>query len=386
MTDNLCGNELYYEAMIGSICCDRKNAIINFTSPPSAVLCTNWVRTSVWKKPDGGSCSSKGEAVQEIGGEAVQEIATQGGTDDRRSEQSEAQELSVGSIASKSYLRSDFLRASQVGCEVNVTKDFWASWTVYDKSLKFDIRLDNLPFKDFWVGVGFTNISAEPGDRVDIVALTRTNGSLTMKVFSPKKAKTFAMNNERAQYERPLFTSRGNTSTIRQSFSRLLAPNEPFNSDLNDCSVWMFYAEPTSLEETVQQAVTELLLCDVSAMCSNTITKAQSGDTAGNALTRQRRQVNPSNADLPSMYRPTVSINSPNFTAVLRQNEQAINIYRDEACDRPDPYWCQSYVEEYMNWQFDFNHASMQIACSQLRDSLFYADNRCCQSVRARGC
>ncbi|VDM26110.1 unnamed protein product [Toxocara canis] len=224
------------------------------------------------------------------------------------------------------------------GCEVNVTKDFWASWTVYDKSLKFDIRLDNLPFKDFWVGVGFTNISAEPGDRVDIVALTRTNGSLTMKVFSPK-----------------------------------------------------FYAEPTSLEETVQQAVTELLLCDVSAMCSNTITKAQSGDTAGNALTRQRRQVNPSNADLPSMYRPTVSINSPNFTAVFRRSKQCFRsslsaMFADEACDRPDPYWCQSYVEEYMNWQFDFNHASMQIACSQLRDSLFYADNRCCQSVRARGC
>lgn len=37
--------------------------------------------------------------------------------------------------------------------------------------------------------------------------------------------------------------------------------------------------------------------------------------------------------------------------------------FLDEGCVRADPYWCESYVEQYMIWQVDFDHVLLQVSC-----------------------
>ncbi|VDK35158.1 unnamed protein product [Anisakis simplex] len=70
------------------------------------------------------------------------------------------------------------------------------------------------------------------------------------------------------------------------------------------------------------------------------------------------------------MYDPTVNVDSPDFAQVLQKNEQALEKYEGEGsdpdCTEKDPYWCEGYVNTYMDWQTQINNFQHE-ACAPFK-------------------
>ncbi|CAJ0583623.1 unnamed protein product, partial [Mesorhabditis spiculigera] len=56
------------------------------------------------------------------------------------------------------------------------------------------------------------------------------------------------------------------------------------------------------------------------------------------------------------------------------------------ACTTVDPYWCQEYVKQSLDYETKFGGQSQAQVCQMLKNSLVEAVNGCCQALRANGC
>ncbi|MFH4980421.1 hypothetical protein AB6A40_007130 [Gnathostoma spinigerum] len=80
------------------------------------------------------------------------------------------------------------------------------------------------------------------------------------------------------------------------------------------------------------------------------------------------------------------NVSSVSYEEIMQRNYVAIQRYEDKSCNRPDPYWCTSYVEGFMKWKLNLRGETQKVACKELVESVQHSDNRCCQSVRRHGC
>ncbi|KAH7726285.1 hypothetical protein AAVH_06086 [Aphelenchoides avenae] len=80
-----------------------------------------------------------------------------------------------------------------------------------------------------------------------------------------------------------------------------------------------------------------------------------------------------------------------------QRNAAALTNFRDPGCQGNDPYWCASYVRQFMAGQQgnfggrQYNPSGpmqppSQGTCASLQESLLRADHRCCHTVRNAGC
>ncbi|OZC12076.1 hypothetical protein X798_00595 [Onchocerca flexuosa] len=225
-------------------------------------------------------------------------------------------------------------------CGISLGDNYSLTWQVIGKRVHFELILSSIPKdEDFWIGIGFSKIQINsPVNESEVLAILKLQDVISLENFSIK-----------------------------------------------------FYMRPVLMNETFVEPVFDALICDLSALCM-----PYSINNSSNELhPRDRRQTftnnniqtnRTNNLEIPKLYNPVINPSSPNYTAVLRQNQEALSKYEDSSCTLPDPYWCKSYVKQYVSWQQTYNNLSIVRICEPLKTSVANADNRCCQAVRSIGC
>ncbi|MCP9259812.1 hypothetical protein DINM_003010 [Dirofilaria immitis] len=269
-------------------------------------------------------------------------------------------------------------------------------WEVIGKRIHFQLILSNIPKNDdFWIGIGFSKIQVNsPVNENEVLAILKLQDTISLKIFNIKNGKIESIESMKAdRNEEVSFTyAYMNPTLLESNFTRSLHPDHLFNNSINDCAIWTFYTIPILMNETFVDPVLDALICNLTSLCmpysidnsSNRLHIRSRRQTIETSSNRQTKQIN--KLENPKLYNPVINPYSPNYTAVLRQNQEALLRYKDPTCTLPDPYWCKNYVKQYVNWQQTYNNLSIKELCAPLKASVANAHNRCCQAIRSTGC
>uniref|UniRef100_A0A8R1XY20 DOMON domain-containing protein n=1 Tax=Onchocerca volvulus TaxID=6282 RepID=A0A8R1XY20_ONCVO len=279
-------------------------------------------------------------------------------------------------------------------CGISFGDHYSLKWQVIGKRVHFELILSSIPKdEDFWTGIGFSKIQINsPVNESEVLAILKLQEAISLENFSIKSGKIESADSMNDNDEQTAFTyAFKNPTSLDSNFTRSLYADHSFNNSISDCAIWTFYTRPVLMNETFVDPVFDALICNLSALCI-----PYSINNSSNELhTRNRRQTfatnniqtsRTNNIEIPKLYNPVINPSSPNYTAVLRQNQEALSKYEDFSCTLPDPYWCESYVKQYIHWQQTYNNLSILRICVPLKTSVANADNRCCQAVRSIGC
>ncbi|VDN08478.1 unnamed protein product [Thelazia callipaeda] len=297
-------------------------------------------------------------------------------------------------------------------CSISFGDNYSLQWYVIGKQIYFQLNLSNIPSEeDFWIGIGFSKVQVNsPVDESEVVAVLRLLGMVTLEKFQVKNRKMLSAHSISEENDQTLRTYISNDTTfINANFSRPLHSDSTFDYDISNCAIWTFYTEPVLMNESFVDPIFDALICNVSVLCAKD--SLHNFSHILNDVNRIRRQVTPlnpsqqmnqtSNRNLPGLYNPVINPQSTNYTAVLQQNQEALEQYKDistllsknylyyiyyyqlkqlfetieinsvvtnfnfsdPSCKLPDPYWCERYVKQYLYWQETYNHLSLRVFC-----------------------
>uniref|UniRef100_A0A915PZ46 DOMON domain-containing protein n=1 Tax=Setaria digitata TaxID=48799 RepID=A0A915PZ46_9BILA len=279
-------------------------------------------------------------------------------------------------------------------CSISFGDYYSLKWQVIGKRVHFQLKLSNLlKDEDFWTGIGFSKIQVNsPVDESEVLAILRLRGAVSLEIFTIKDGKIDSVQSvSNGTEETFLSFAYSNLTSLDSNFTRSIHTDQFFNNSISECAIWTLYMKSVLMNETFVDPIFDALICNLSTSCT-----FQSSDNSFNRLhMRNRRQAFATgntqtdlsnNPEIPGLYNPVINPHSPNYTAALRQNQEALSQYEDLSCILSDPYWCKNYVKQYINWQLTYNHLSVQEACVPLKKSVAKAHNRCCQAVRSVGC
>uniref|UniRef100_A0A1I7VRB6 DOMON domain-containing protein n=1 Tax=Loa loa TaxID=7209 RepID=A0A1I7VRB6_LOALO len=278
----------------------------------------------------------------------------------------------------------DIYNYSLSQCGINFGDHYLLQWQVIGKRIHFKLKLSGIPENDdFWIGIGFSKIQVNsPVDESEVLAILRLQGAISLEIFSIKIKLSrldfccklsLPMNaNEANANEKQIELAKLANESVH--LSGKIESAESMSDKDEQASLTYTYKNSTSLDSNF----TRSLYTD--HFFNNIRNRRQTFTTTNIQLNRT------SSSKIPILYNPVINPNSPNYTAVLRQNEEALMRYRDPTCIFPDPYWCKNYVKQYVNWQQTYNNHSIQAICAPLKASVANAHNRCCQAVRSTGC